>query len=66
MTNRIHLDGLIAATKQPLHLRLLESFREAARDPDFTEADYAARLRSVMEDALVPEATDAPSQSPDQ
>lgn len=66
MTDRTHLDGLIAATEQPLHLRLLESFREAARDPNLTQTDYAARLKSVMEDALQSEAADAPSQPPNQ
>jgi hypothetical protein len=65
MTDQSHLDGLVTATSKHLDKKLLEAFRDAARDPNTSQADYATRLKTVMEDALIQEAADAPSQSHD-
>lgn len=66
MTDQAHLDAMVSAAPQRLHKQLLQAFRDAVRDPNAAQADYATRLKAVMEDALAEEAADAPAQPHDQ
>ncbi len=63
MTDQTHLDDLISATAKPLSRKLVEVFRDAARDPDVAKADYVQRLKNEMETALQEEQPDAASQT---
>lgn len=65
MPDPTHLDELMAASAQPLSRKLLETFRAVARDPAFTAADYATRLKSVMEESLQEASGHAASDSQD-
>lgn len=53
MTDRTHLNELIAATSKPLSRKLVETFRESFRDPSVAKTEYVQRLKNEMEAALV-------------
>jgi hypothetical protein len=61
MTDRAHLNELVAAIASPLSRRLLETFRDMVRDPAVGTADYATRLKAAMEDGLQEEPQHAAS-----
>ncbi len=52
MTDPVHLNEIISNTVKPLSRKLVETFREAARDPSVSKADYAQRLKNEMEAAV--------------
>ena len=58
MTDKTHLDELIAQQTDPAAKRLLEEFAKLVRDPVNDPAEYAAGLRTVM-DSLFTEAVSA-------
>jgi hypothetical protein len=61
-TDLTHLDELLLATDKPLSRRLVETFRECARNPLVAKADYVQRLKNEMEAALHEGPEDASSQ----
>jgi hypothetical protein len=63
MTDPTHLNDLCAACTKPLSRKLVESFRDSARDPSVAKADYVQRLKNEMEAALEEGQGDAASQS---
>jgi len=63
MTDPAHLNDLISATAKPLSRKLVETYREAARDPSVTKTEHVQRLKDQMEAALQEEQSDAASQS---
>lgn len=63
MTDPQYLDQLIAATPRPLSRKLVEVFRDNARDPAIAKSDYVQLLKNEMEAALQESATDAATQS---
>jgi hypothetical protein len=60
MTDRSHLDELVAETVSVLGLELVEAFRAMIRDPAINPTDYATLMKSLLEDSLSDEADDAP------
>jgi hypothetical protein len=62
MTDRTHLDEIHSTTGKPLSRRLVETFRDAVRDPALTKADHIQRLKDEMEAALDEEQADAARQ----
>ncbi len=52
MTDPAHLNEIITGTAKPLSRKLVETFRDAARDPSVAKDDYAQRLKNEMEAAL--------------
>ena len=63
MTDPAHLDDLISATAKPLSRKLVETYRQATRDPSVTKAEHVQRLKDQMEVAVQEERSDAASQS---
>lgn len=61
MTNRSYLDVFLASAETPLSCKLLEAFCGSVRDPAVGTADYATRLKTVMEESLQDEVEDAPA-----
>ncbi|MBV1701740.1 MAG: hypothetical protein KGQ46_07980 [Hyphomicrobiales bacterium] len=52
MTDPAHLNEIITGTAKPLSRKLVEIFRDAARDPSVAKDDYMQRLKNEMEAAL--------------
>ena len=63
MTDPTHLNDLIAAISKPLSRKLVETFRDSARDPSVARTDYVQRLKNEMEAALQDSQGDAATQS---
>jgi hypothetical protein len=61
MTDQTHLDELLQATADPLSKALLEAFCDMARNPQIGTAEYATRLREIMEESLRDEVISAPA-----
>jgi hypothetical protein len=52
MSDRTHLDELLAQADNNISRQLLEYFREMLRSPDVAASDYSAKLRAVMDEQL--------------
>jgi hypothetical protein len=52
MTDRTHLDEVVATTGDAFAKSLLEAFREMVRHPQVGTVDYAPKLRALMEERL--------------
>ena len=52
MADESHLNESVAQEAEPIGRRLLEEFTDLVRDSNFGPADYPARLRQVMDEAL--------------
>lgn len=65
MTDPIHLNEFHATTTRSLSRKLVEAFRDAARDPALTKADQIQRLKDEMEAALQEEQPNAAHESDD-
>jgi hypothetical protein len=52
MTDRTHLDALIAASGDGLGKLLIEEFTKLARDPQVATASYPTKLRAMMDERL--------------
>jgi hypothetical protein len=63
VTDPRYLDQLVAETPCPLSRKLVEVFRDSARDPAIARLDYVQLLKHEMEAALQESATDAATQS---
>jgi hypothetical protein len=62
MTDPAHLNDLHSSITKPLSKKLVETFREAVRDPSVARTDYAQRLKNEMEAALEEGQPDAANQ----
>lgn len=63
MTDPTHLNDLVDAMSKPLSRKLVETFRDSARDPSVARTDYVQRLKNEMEAALEESQGDASTQS---
>jgi hypothetical protein len=63
MTDRTHLNELISSITKPLSRKLVETFRECARDPSMSKVDHAQLLKNAMEADLLEDQNDAAAQS---
>jgi hypothetical protein len=52
MSDRTHLDELLAQAGDDFGKQLLEEFREMVRSPDLAASDYTAKLRALMDEQL--------------
>lgn len=65
MTDPTHLNEIHIRATKPLSKKLVETFRDAARDPNVPKTDYVQRLKNEMEAALDEEQPNAASESND-
>lgn len=63
MTDQTHLNDVHSGTNKPLSKKLVETFRDAVRDPSVAKADYIQRLKNEMEAALLEDQPDAAPES---
>ena len=52
MSDRKHLEELLAQVSNNLSKHLLEQFREMVRRPDVSTSEYAGKLRALMDEQL--------------
>jgi len=62
MTDPAHLNEVHSNTTNPLSKKLVETFRNAVRDPSVAKTDYLQRVKNEMEAALQEEFSDAASE----
>lgn len=63
MSDPTHLDEFTETISEQLQKRLVQGFVASVRDPKTMSADHSTALKSIMEEFLFEEVSDAPAQS---